>query len=182
MTFAYLPLLGLSLAMQAVVGNNYGAGHKDRAVAAVRLSLLLALSYCGVVELALLAFGDTLGGLFVSDAAVIGEVGRILPFYAALYFTLGPVMMITGYLQSIGDAKRSALLSVARTYLFAIPLTFALPLFIGETGIWAALPVADLMLALITVAGLCGEALSKRHSKVNADLHKPPSIDTLSER
>lgn len=151
MTFAYLPLLGLSLAMQAVAGNNYGAGHKDRSGAALRLSLLLGLIYCGLVEVALLAFRDTLGGLFVSDAAVVAEVGRILPFYAALYFTVGPMMMIASYLQSIGDAKRSALLSVARTYLFAIPLTFILPFFMGETGIWAALPVADLMLVLTTV-------------------------------
>ena len=51
----------------------------------------------------------------------------------------------------MGDAKRLALLSVARTYLFAIPLTFILLLLIVETGIWAALPVADLMLVLTTV-------------------------------
>lgn len=152
MTFAYLPLLGLSLAMQAVVGNNYGAGLENRVVATLWLSLLLALIYCGLVELGLLAFRDSLGALFVSDAAVVLEVGRILPFYAALYFTMGPTMMVAGYLQSIGDAKRSALLSVARTYLFAIPLTFALPVLIGEAGIWTALPVADLMLVLITAA------------------------------
>ncbi|WP_348042488.1 MATE family efflux transporter [Devosia sp.] len=174
MTFAYLPLLGLNLAMQAVVGNNYGAGYKDRSVAALRLALLLSLIYCGLAEVAFLAFRDSLGGLFVSDAAVVGEVGRILPIYAALYFTLGPMMMIAGYLQSIGDAKRSALLSVARTYLFAIPLTFALPFLMGETGIWAALPTADLMLVLITVVilsrrgGLLGEARSKLPGKLDA--------------
>lgn len=151
MTFAYLPLMGLNLAMQAVVGNNYGAGHQDRAGATLRLSMLLALIYCGLVEAILLVFRGSLGCVFLSDEAVAGEVGRMLPFYAALYFTMGPTMMLAGYLQSIGDAKRSALLSGARTYLFAIPLTFALPLLMGETGIWAALPVADLLLVLITV-------------------------------
>ncbi|WCK79995.1 MATE family efflux transporter [Agrobacterium fabrum] len=154
MTFAYLPLMGLNLAMQAVVGNNYGAGHRDRAVATLRLSMLLALIYCGLVEAVLLVFRGSLGGVFLSDDAVVGEVGRMLPFYAALYFTMGPTMTVAGYLQSIGDAKHTALLSVARTYFFAIPLTFALPLLMGETGIWAALPVADLMLVLITVVVL----------------------------
>jgi putative MATE family efflux protein len=168
MTFAYLPLLGLNLAMQAVVGNNYGAGHKERSVAALRLSLLLALIYCGFVELALLAFRDSLGGLFVSNAAVVAEVGRILPFYVALYFTLGPMMMIAGYLQSIGDAKRSAFLSVARTYLFAIPLTFVLPFLMGETGIWAALPLADLMLVLTTALVLSRRGGDLRRGLVEA--------------
>lgn len=162
MTFAYLPLLGLNLAMQAVVGNNYGAGHKDRAAAALRLSLLLALIYCGLVEFVLVVFRQSLGGLFVFDAAVVGEVGRILPFYVALYFTMGPMMMIAGYLQSLGDAKRSALLSVARTYFFAIPLTFTLPLFMGETGIWAAMPAADLMLVVTAVLVLSGRGYASR--------------------
>lgn len=154
MTFAYLPLMGLNLATQAVVGNNYGAGRQDRAGATLRLSMLLALIYCGLVEAALLVFRRSVGCVFLSDNAVAGEVGRMLPFHAALYFTMGPTMMVAGYLQSIGDAKRSALLSVARTYFFAIPLTFALPLLMGETGIWAALPVADLLLVLITVVVL----------------------------
>lgn len=132
------------------------------------MSLLLALAYCGVVEVALLAFRDGVGGLFVSDTAVVGYVGRILPFYAALYFTLGPMMMIAGYLQSIGDAKRSALLSVARTYLFAIPLTFALPFWMGETGIWAALPLADLMLVLVTVLVLSRRGGDLRRGSVEA--------------
>jgi putative MATE family efflux protein len=150
MTFAYLPLLGLSMAMQAVVGNNYGAGLRDRSDQALKQTVGVALCYGIAIEIILLLFKDTIGGLFVGDPGVIAEVGRILPFYAALYFTLGPMMMIASYLQSIGDAKRSAFLSLARTYLYAVPLTFALPLLFGETGIWLALPAADLLLVVTT--------------------------------
>lgn len=62
------------------------------------------------------------------------------------------MMMIASYFQAIGDAKRSALLSLARTYLFAIPLTFVLPLALGENGIWLAGPIANAMLLLVTTA------------------------------
>lgn len=151
MTFAYLPLLGLSLGMQAVVGNNAGAGLWERSNAALRQSLVFAGLYCTIIELVLFVFRNSLGRLFVSDAAVIAEVGRILPFYGALYITLGPMMMIASYLQSLGDARRSAFLSLARTYLFMVPLTFALPLAFGETGIWLSLPAADLLLVVATV-------------------------------
>lgn len=152
MTFAYLPLLGLSLAMQAVAGNNFGAGKVARAQATLRLALLVSLVYCTAIELVLLTMQARVGGLFVADTAVVGQVRHVLPFYAAFYCTLGPMMMIASYLQSIGDAKRSALLSLARTYGFAIPLTFALPLMLGETGIWLALPMADLLLVIVTGA------------------------------
>lgn len=49
-----------------------------------------------------------------------------------------------------------------RTYLFAVP--FLLPLFMGEAGIWTALPVADLMLVLTAVVILSrrGAGLRRR--------------------
>jgi putative MATE family efflux protein len=150
MTFAYLPLLGLSMAMQAVVGNNHGAGLRDRSDQALMQTVGVALCYGIAIEIILLLFKDSMGELFVGDPGVVAEVGRILPFYAALYFTMGPMMMIASYLQSIGDAKQSAFLSLARTYLYAVPLTFALPLLFGETGIWFALPLADLLLVITT--------------------------------
>ncbi|HEY9010785.1 MAG TPA: MATE family efflux transporter [Devosia sp.] len=150
MTFAYLPLLGLSLAMQAVAGNNIGAGLWPRSAATLRLSIIVALVYGAMVELVLLAVRGSIGGWFVADAGIVRAVGDILPIYVALYFTLGPMMMIASYFQSMGDARRSAFLSLARTYLFAVPLTFALPALLGETGIWAAMPSADLLLVLTT--------------------------------
>jgi Na+-driven multidrug efflux pump len=91
-----------------------------------------------------------LGGLFVTDPVVTAEVARILPTFVAGYFSFGPMMMIANYFQSIGDVRRSALLSLARTYLFAIPLIFVLPLSIGEEGIWLALPLADAALVAVT--------------------------------
>jgi MATE family, multidrug efflux pump len=151
MTFAYLPVLGLSLAMQAVVGNNHGAGLHARSYSAIRYSVGAALVYCLSVEVILLVFRNSLGNLFFDDPLIIAEVGRILQMYAALYLTLGPMVMIASYLQSIGDAKGSAFLSLARTYLYAVPFTFALPLLFGETGIWLALPLADLLLVITTV-------------------------------
>ena len=51
-----------------------------------------------------------------------------------------------------------ALLSLARTYLFAIPLIFALPLGLGEQGIWLALPIADVALVGVTLLVLKARA------------------------
>jgi len=158
MTFAYLPLLGMSLAMQAVVGNNYGAGLWERSNAALKLTMVYALVYSTVVEVVLLVGRESVGAIFVSEPAVIAEIGRIVPFYVMFYFTLGPMMMIASYLQSIGDARRSALLSLARTYLFAVPLTFLLPPIMGETGIWLAYPAADFLLVVVTGLVLFGQS------------------------
>jgi MATE family, multidrug efflux pump len=154
MAFAFFPLLGMSLALQAMVGNNAGAGLWARSNATLKLALAWSLAYAGTAEIGLIVLHRHLGGLFVSDPVVAAEVARILPVFVAGYFSFGPMMMIASYFQSIGDVGRSALLSLARTYLFAIPLIFLLPLALGEGGIWLALPIADAALVVVTLAVL----------------------------
>lgn len=152
MTFAFLPLMGMSLALQAIVGNAIGAGQKERAAQTLHLALGVSVVYGLVVQALLIGGRDVLGGLFVPDALVSAEVARIVPLYVAAYFAFGPVMMAASYVQAMGQVRQSAILSLGRTYLFAIPLTLALPLVWGETGIWAAAPIADLL--MLTLAGL----------------------------
>ena len=151
MTFAYFPLLGMALALQAMVGNNAGAGLWSRSNATLKLALLWSFAYAAIAETGLILLRGQFGGLFVSDPVVIAEVARILPVFVAGYFSFGPMMMIANCFQSIGDVGRSALLSLARTYLFAIPLIFVLPLGLGEQGIWLALPIADAALVMVTL-------------------------------
>ncbi|AMS43134.1 MATE family efflux transporter [Aminobacter aminovorans] len=149
MTFAFLPMLGLNMAMQTIVGNNFGAGLWQRSDAGLKLGLGLALAYCGLFEAAMLLSHGSLGAIFVDDAATQSEVARILPMTVSLYILAGPVMMLSGYFQAIGDARRALLLSVVRTYLLAIPLTIGLPHLLGERGIWLASPMAELLMVLV---------------------------------
>lgn len=151
MTFAYLPLLGLSLAMQTVTGNNHGAGLFGRSNNSLRIGIAAALVYCGVLQVLMTAFAGPIGAMFVEDQPVIAEVARILPVIVLLYFVSGPLMMIANHFQAIGDAGRAALLSLSRTYLLGIPLTLVLPTFLGEPGIWQAGPVGEAIWLLLTV-------------------------------
>ena len=152
LTFAFLPLLGLSLAMQTLVGNNVGAQQWARSDAVLRMALAAALAYGVCIEMSLFKFSGSIGFAFVEDARSVSELGRILPIMTAMYFSSGPVMMLAGYCQAIGDPVRAAILGLSRTYLFAIPLTFMLPIALGETGIWVAAPAAET--AMIAIAFL----------------------------
>ncbi len=150
MTFAYLPLLGLSYAMQTVTGNNHGAGMFDRSNSSLRIGIVTAFVYCGVLQILMMTAAGPIGGLFVSDRLVIAEVARILPIVVLAYCVAGPLMMIASHFQAIGDARRAALLSLSRPYLLGIPLTLALPLLMGEPGIWQAGPLGEGMWLLLT--------------------------------
>jgi putative MATE family efflux protein len=154
LTFTFLPLMGLNMAMQTIVGNNFGAQLWKRTDAGLLFGLASALVYCVTVQLILLIARDSLGGLFVDDAATIAELAHILPLVTLAYFASGPMMVISGYFQAIGDARRALLLSVTRTYLFNIPLIFCLPYLLGASGIWLANAGAEALMVVVVAAML----------------------------
>ncbi len=149
-TFAFLPLLGLAHAMQTITGHNYGAGAFHRSDASLRTAATAAFMYCLVIQIGMSVFAAELGAAFVTDAAVISEVARILPIMSAGFFLSGPLMMLAMHFQAIGDAGRAGLLGLSKPYLFAIPLTFVLAERVGEVGIWLAAPIAEILLLILT--------------------------------
>lgn len=158
LTFTFLPLLGLSHAMQTITGNNFGSELWQRSDASLRLALVAALVYCGGVQLGLTVWAPQIGAAFVDDPVVIAEVARILPVIVTMLVIMGPLMMIGSYFQAIGDAPRAAVLGLSKPYLFAIPLTFVLVYQIGEPGIWMAGPLAEVLLLALTALVLMQRA------------------------
>jgi len=161
-TFVILPLLGLSQAMQAIVGNNYGAELWHRSNRGLGLAITVALIYCLLVEISLITFADQIGGLFVDDAGVVAEINRIMPVMVSLFAIGGPLLLLANYFQAIGKVAQAALLGLAKPYLFAIPLVFLMPKLFGEVGIWWAGPVAEL--CLLTLAVITLNSARKRQS------------------
>lgn len=154
MTFIYLPLLGLSMAFQSISGNNVGAKNWQRSNSSIKIALITASLYCLGAEAMLWLLKDSLGGWFVDDHSITEEVARILPISTLALFLLGPLMMVSMFFQSIGDALRAGLLGLSKTYLFALPMVFLLPSLMGELGIWYAAPVAEAMALVLTLGVL----------------------------
>ncbi|MEB3045586.1 MATE family efflux transporter [Rhizobium mulingense] len=161
MTFTYLPLLGLSVALQTIAGNNHGAGLGLRVGRSLQIAMLSALVYCSLVEIAVELLAGRLGAVFVADPAIVAEVRRILPWTIGAYFLFGQMLILSSYFQSIGDAPRAAIFGLSRPYLFTLPLTFLLPFVFGEQGIWMVPVFAEVGMVVLAVLVLSQNA--KRH-------------------
>ena len=171
LTFAILPVLGLSQAMQTITGNNHGAGLWRRANASLCLASGIALVFCAMVQVLTMTFAGSIGAAFVSDPVVAAEVAAIMPVMVSLYLLSGPHLMLAAHFQAVGDAPRAALLSLAKPYLFVLPLTFALPLWFGASAIWRVMPMAEALLAILTLGVL---VWSSRRSGLGWGLfHRP---------
>ncbi|MCV0426700.1 MAG: MATE family efflux transporter [Roseibium sp.] len=172
MTFFFLPLLGLSQALQAMIGNNFGARLWERSDVTLRLGLISALVYCLGSQVVLSLLAHPIGMIFVEDTRVAEEMARILPVMVAMYFAAGPLLVISTYFQAIGDAKRAALLSLLRPYCFFLPAVLLLPAMVGEWGIWLAGPVSDVFQVALVLLVLM---LSARKSSLRWGLFRAAS-------
>jgi len=150
-TFAVLPIIGLSFAMQTITGNNYGAGVYNRSDKSLKIALLAALVYCSTVQIIMMTFSTTIAAMFIDDVKVVSEVERILPVIVTAFILMGPLFMISAYFQAIGDATKATILSLAKAYVFSIPLTFLLPMYFGESGIWYSAPISEVLLLTTTI-------------------------------
>jgi putative MATE family efflux protein len=158
MSFAYLPLMGLSMTNQSITGNNYGARAFDRSDKTVKLSIAACLIYAAVLEIVLISFPGQIGRLFVSDAQVVAEIVRILPVIVTAYVISTPMIVLAGYFQALGMARIAGILSLTKPYLIQIPLAFLLPFLLGEHGIWLATPVGDVIMLVVAIITLKGVA------------------------
>ncbi|WP_262694603.1 MATE family efflux transporter [Kordiimonas aquimaris] len=150
-TFVYLPLLGFNLAAQSIVGNNMGAKMYGRSNSALKIALLAAFVYSAVMQLILFVAAEPIGALFTEDTMVIAEVGRILPIFTLMLVAFAQLLILAGYFQACGDAKRAAIFGLGKTYLFTIPLTLILPHFMAEPGIWYASPLSEVAMVCVAI-------------------------------
>ncbi|KEC76181.1 UNVERIFIED_ORG: Na+-driven multidrug efflux pump [Rhizobium esperanzae] len=158
MTFTYLPLLGLSIALQTIAGNNHGAGLGLRVGRSLQIAMGTVFVYCSLVEIAVEVLAGRLGAVFVADPTIVAEVRRILPWTIGAYFLFGQMLILSSYFQSIGDAPRAAIFGLSRPYLLTLPLTFLLPFVFGEQGIWMVPIFAEAGMVVLAVLVLSQNA------------------------
>ncbi|MBB3988289.1 putative MATE family efflux protein [Sagittula marina] len=160
-SFAFMPMMAIALATQAIVGNNVGARLYHRSDAVLRLALIVAFVYCGTVEAAMLLGQPWIGPAFVSETAVIAGVGNVLHKMAALYLFTGPVLVLAMYFQAIGRPAVTAALTLAKPFLLSPLLIATLGLALGEGAMWYAFPIAD---GIVAAIALWIVASSRSHS------------------
>lgn len=150
------------MTLQTIVGNNAGAAQPTRASSALRFALSVAFIYCAVVQSIFAAIAPQLGAIFVDNAAISAAIADIIPISTAALFLMGPMMMVARYFQALGDAKRAAILGLAKTYAFTLPMILVLPHFWGALGIWMAGPIAECLMVVVTLFVLM--QTRKKHS------------------
>ncbi len=153
-----MPVIGINMGVQPIVGYNYGAGNYDRVRETVKKALLSALVICTAAFVVFLVLSRQIMGLFIeNDPSVVAIGTRGLRIYLAMLPVVGFQVISASYFQAINKAGRAILLNLSRQVILLIPLLLLLPLWFGFDGIWIAEPVADGLSVFISLAFLIPE-------------------------
>lgn len=104
-----MPVIGIGVAVQTVVGQSLGAGDPRRAVRSGWGGVVLAASFMAVLGAILLTWPEVLLGAFVSDPAVIAA-GRPILHLTALVQVIASVGLVLGAAQRGAGATRTVMI------------------------------------------------------------------------
>ncbi|SMP39531.1 putative efflux protein, MATE family [Desulfonatronum zhilinae] len=142
-----LLFLGISDGLIPVLSYNFGAGNHQRVKRLFRFAAAINMSIGVMVFIVLQVFGEHAILLFFdgseSQAFQIAVDG--LRLFAFVFLINGINVLIIAYFTALGEAKSSIIVSAARGLVFVLVGVTVLPIFMGVTGVWTAIPLAELL-------------------------------------
>ena len=149
--------IGTAAGCIPIVGYNVGAKRNDRALALFR-KLLICEFIVGAIALVIVEF-------FPRGLISIFGAANESPYYTSfavrafrIYLCPMPLACVNKatfiYLQSLGKAMLSTLLSMVREVVFGVGFALLLPLFFGLDGVLYSMPVSDALTFVISVIAI----------------------------
>ena len=145
--------IGFAVGTAPIVGFNFGAQHYDRVYRTYRLATRAALVISVGWFAVFMLLPRQIGMLFAPDNPLYLDcTAHCFRRYMLTFFLYGAHMTTASFLQGIGKPSRSVLIPLARQGLFLIPLAFVLSARFGLDGALFAVPIADTMAFLLSMA------------------------------
>lgn len=166
--------VGMAAGCIPVVGFNVGAGRNDR-VKALFTRLLICEAAVGAVALVIVQlYPRQLIGIF--GAANESEAYTEFAVKAfRTYLCLMPLATVNKgtfiYLQSVGKALASTMISLVREVVFGVGFALLLPIWFGLDGVLYSMPVSDLLTFIIAVL-----VIAATYRQLSAPVQEPGTV------
>lgn len=143
---------GYASGIAPVISFKYGHGDHQQLRYIMKNSILL-ITVCSAATFALsfLVLKAALPFFTGAESAVYRITMEGFPYYAPGFLFMGISIFASAMFTAFSDGLISAVISFARTFVFLAGAILLLPLFLGKTGLWLSVPIAEALGFLISV-------------------------------
>lgn len=138
--------IGFSMGVAPVISYNYGRRDREQLRNVFRICVRFIVLVSVMIFSAALLFGPQLVSMFSEKGTAVYEIARegflIFPFS---FLFCGVNIFTSAAFTALSNGKLSALISFLRTFGLITVLLLVLPEIFGVTGVWLAVPVAELV-------------------------------------
>ncbi len=182
--FAIMPLIGLIMGAQPIIGYNYGAQNWSRVLKTLKWASIVGV----IIGTFFWALSHIIPVQIVALFGVTGELGDFavtaLKIYTIFFPVVGFQIVGSSYFQSSGQPMKAAILELTRQIIFLIPLYLLLPPVAGVFGVSAlvmiaiCVPVSDALSTAVTSVFVAIEVgrLRKRRADGSRLENRKPSL------
>lgn len=138
---------------QPIISFNYGCSQWERVRQSLNIALVTACICGAVISAGMWTGAGLLSGIFLASTEEAYHLAvKGLPLLGLCALPFGINITFIGYYQSCEKAVRSIVYMLLRGVVFMIPGFILLPQLTGVSGLWLAIPQAELIAAVIIVS------------------------------
>lgn len=151
-SFVFMPVFGMSNALIAIVGYNYGAKNRKRIHETLNFAIFLAVAMMAVGVILFMAIPEPLLLMFKASAEMLAIGVPALRIISVCFIFAGVSISLTSVFQAVGNGILSLIISFVRQLIVVLPATYLLARFAGLTYCWWSFPIAEALSLALTVA------------------------------
>lgn len=150
-SFIFMPIFGLTNGLVPIVAYNFGARHKNRIISALKLSIIISISYMALGVIIFWAIPQILFSFFEASDEMLKIGIPALRTISLCFIPAGFSIIIVSAFQALGHGVYSLIISIARQLVVLIPTAYISSKFMGLNAVWAAFPIAETVSLMLCI-------------------------------
>lgn len=143
---------GYTLGVVPVIGYHYGAGNKMELRNLKRRSLALLGGASLILTAAAIGMSGWIADIFTGyDRELCALSKRAFSIYSLGFLLCWFNIFTSSFFTALNDGRTSAIISFSRMFGFQLLTVMLLPSWLGTDGVWLAMPVAEVLSAMVSL-------------------------------
>lgn len=151
--FIFLAIFfGYSGGVAPIISYKYGNGDKKQLKKVYKISILFVVASSFMCYLLSNLLIENILRIFTTAGNEVYNITKGgFGIFSISFLLMGVSIFASSLFTALSDGKVSAIISFSRTFLFLVMSILILPYYLGEPGIWLAVPIAEGLGVLVTI-------------------------------